>query len=122
MNVDLITLITTVRKIAAKYPDAIYKRGETKIECYYSKGISSTPSNKIPGKGCLIGRALREMRQKVDPSSEGEVVASFINYTTDEYPYMQWLEQLQMSQDAQREWRNAVEIADIRFPDGSCII
>lgn len=108
-----VEIITTVRKLAAEYPDAVYGSID---ECAYETG---TVTNGPPGvEGCIFGQAglvlgILDRFPTQDAGGIG-IATVFADYL--EAPIQgdeqDWMEKVQGSQDKSMSWGKAVEAAD----------
>lgn len=105
-----------VRRLAAEYPTAVYRRDRDLFGCRYTSG---TVENGPPdGYGCLIGQAILagypetgEKLRSID--SRGECAASDL---LREHTSAGWLAQVQLRQDVSLAWGEAVQLAASMYP------
>jgi hypothetical protein len=100
-----------VRKLAKANPDFVYTTEDEESRCFYR------PDEKNP-KGCIIGAALAAIGLPTGFNHEGLPAESVINdlLAPDVFSYEQtrWFSDVQVVQDEQKPWAEAVADADKR--------
>jgi hypothetical protein len=104
------SLVQSVRKLAAKYPDTIYP-SEGLPYCKYTEGTCGA------GKGCIIGQGLQDcgmghIAESADYGGEMSVAALIPAIGITNRNDHMWLIRVQQQQDANKTWATAVRFAD----------
>lgn len=100
-------VLAEVRKLASEYPDATYSG-----PCSYVVGYAG------PGRGCLIGQALRRLgftKEQLDNVDDGPASYALRRLNIPTYVFDSWksvriLDQIQIYQDDGTPWGEAVGI------------
>lgn len=111
------SIITKVREIAAKYPNAVYMTDSGR--CLYSDGVVKDGPEQV---GCIIGQCVRdevepEDMKMWDALCKGVVgIFGMIDKRTEDIPKnVWWLNTVQQQQDCGRTWGQAVTTADGKY-------
>jgi hypothetical protein len=109
------SLIKSIRKLAADFPDAVYT---SDTYCEYTKGECG------PGKGCIVGQGLQNCGMKWVASygdSRGEMAVSslFHRIKVTNQNDRAWLISVQSLQDSTKSWAEAVRLSDASL--GQCL-
>jgi hypothetical protein len=107
----MISLIQSIRKLAADFPDAVYS---VEGYCQYTEGKCG------PGQGCLVGQGMQncgmgEMAEDADILGEIGVSSFFSKANVKNKNDRNWLIKIQGNQDNGKPWADAVRLADASF-------
>lgn len=122
----LSTVVRRVRRLAAKYPKAVYKAPEGAAVCYYNKGkVVNGP--KV--EGCIVGQAIRGYNPLRDPNDtfsaeilDFHTVHEFDREEEGFDEMLSWLRRVQFGQDGGLSWARAVEAADQFHPNVAKVV
>lgn len=114
--VTYMEIVTAIRQLAAEMPDFVYKKPDGADNCSnLNGGCEKYPDHT----GCIVGQAVRRCGLNVPSEHEfnsARVLISDQTMDVDSHA-VAWISVAQGSQDNGDSWQEAVERADIAYPN-----